>query len=61
MTASVLMTFIPTPLVYQAVQQMPIRRQRVPNFELTPLPVFPGKGKLHIPICAIKQLYYPRI
>lgn len=32
-----------------------------PDVDLTPLSVFPGEGKLHIPMCAIKQLCCPLI
>lgn len=32
-----------------------------PDVDLTPLSVFHGKGKLHIPMCAIKQLWCPLI
>lgn len=61
-TAAVLVTSVLTPIVYQAVQQTSIRLVS-PDLRLTPRPVFPvftGKGKLHIPICAIKQLCCPR-
>lgn len=62
MTAAVLVTFTLLLLWYiRPYNRCQSSIVMFPDVELTPPPVFPGKGKLHIPICAIKQLYCPRI